>query len=116
MSWVVSGVAVGSAVIGAYSQEEQRKAQVAANKQQAEMAAAQTQYSPWTGMGSGQANMQPVTGNALSGALQGGLSGAMFGQGLKGSMGAQKAASQPMEISAGGPADAEKMRRMQGLA
>lgn len=83
MSWFVAGTTAATAVVGAYSADQQRKAQQDANKQQSEMAAAQTQYSPWTGMQTGQANLQPVTASALQGGLQGGLSGAMFGQGMK---------------------------------
>ena len=113
MSWVVAGTAAGTALLGAYQGEQQRKAQVAANNQQAQMAAAQTQYSPWTGMGAGQANLSPVTGSALGGAIQGGLSGAMFAQGMK--KGDQK---QPLvgDQSSGGPAEEEKMRRLMGYA
>lgn len=99
MSWVVSGAAAATAVVGAYSADQQRKAQQDANKQQAEMAAAQTQYSPWTGMQTGQANLQPVTASALQGGLQGGLSGAMFGQGMKTSQAEQaKLAAETEEI------------------
>lgn len=42
------------------------------------MAAAQTEYSPWTGIKPGTPQMQAVTGSALGGAEQGALSGAMF--------------------------------------
>lgn len=106
MTWVVSGVTAGTAALGAFQADEQRKAQIAANRQQAEMAAAQTQYSPWTGMATGQANLQAVTGNPLAGALQGGLQGAMFAKSLKPSQDAQAG------ISAGGPSDEDLRRRL----
>lgn len=105
MSWVVAGVALGSAAIGAYQGEQQRKAQVEANKQQAEMAAAQTQFSPWTGAGPGQANIQPVTGSALQGGLQGGLSGAMFASGM------QKSNAEQAKLAA----ETDEIKRRQAL-
>jgi uncharacterized membrane protein len=98
MSWAVTAV-VGSTALGAYQAEEQRKAQAAANRTNAEMAAAQTQYSPWTGMATGQAEMAPVKGDALGGAAQGALGGAMFAQGLKTSAAEQaKLAAETEEI------------------
>ena len=74
MSWVV----VGMAAVGAVQGAEQRSAQKKANKAQADAAAAQTEFSPWTKAGPGQLNQQAVTGSALGGAVQGGLAGAMY--------------------------------------
>lgn len=135
MSWAVTAV-VGSAALGAYQAEEQRKAQAAANRANAEMAAAQTQYSPWTGMATGQADLKPVSGDALGGAAQGALGGAMFAQGMKKSAAEQNKLNaqadqirmqnqmpetdlmmgQEMPTSMGGPAEEELRRKMLGLA
>lgn len=71
---------LGMAALGAVQAEQQRKAQARAQEQNAQMAAAQTKYSPWTGMGPGQVQAQAPNGGALQGAMAGGLSGAMFGQ------------------------------------
>jgi hypothetical protein len=73
MSWVAVGVSVG-AVQGA----QQRKAQQDANQQQANISAAQTEFSPWTKIQPQAANLQPVTSSALGGAAQGALAGAMY--------------------------------------
>ena len=59
---------------------EQRKAQERANRQQTEIAAAQTQFSPWTGIKPSTPQLGAVTASGAGGALQGGLAGAMFGQ------------------------------------
>lgn len=79
-----------SALMGAQQAKAQRKAQEAQNQ----AAAAQTMWSPWTGMGAGQASYAPTQSSlqgALSGGLQGGLSAAM----LNSSMGGGEAAAQP---------------------
>ena len=74
--------AIALAGLGAIQGGQQAAAQRDANKQQAQMAAAQTEFSPWTGAGPGKANLQAVTGSPLAGAVQGGLSGAMYGDKL----------------------------------
>ena len=79
MSWV----AVGAAAIGAVTAAQQRKAQQQANQQSSDVNAAQTQFSPWTGIKPQAFAPQAVTANALGGAVQGGLGGAMFAQGQK---------------------------------
>jgi len=76
MSWFV----VGMAAVGAVQGAEQRSAQKKANKAQADAAAAQTQFSPWTKAGPGKLDQKPVTASALGGAVQGGLTGAMYGK------------------------------------
>jgi hypothetical protein len=83
MAWVTVGIAGGTALLGALSAANQRKAQQQQNQAQADISAAQTQYSPWTGVKPQAAQMQAVTGDPLGGAAQGALSGAMFAQGMK---------------------------------
>jgi hypothetical protein len=83
MSWVVVGVAGTTAAVGAVTAAQQRKAQQQANQKNAEMAAAQMEYSPWTGIKPQSAEQQAVTASPMAGAIQGGLSGAMFGTSLK---------------------------------
>lgn len=114
MAWVVVGTALGGAALGAFQGEEQRKAQVRNNQAQANMAAAQTESSPWTGMGAGQAQLAPVTGSAMAGGLQGGLSGAMFAKQF--GAGAPKQQNPMMTDASGGPSEEEKMRRLMGTA
>lgn len=83
MSWIM----VGTAAIGAIQGAQQAKAQRKANQQNADMAAAQTEFSPWTGAKPGQAEMGAITTSALEGGVQGAMTGAMnkgrmgFGQG-----------------------------------
>jgi hypothetical protein len=74
--------AIALAGLGAIQGQQQADAQRQANKQQADMAAAQTEFSPWTGAGPGKAKLGAVTGSPLAGAVQGGLSGAMYGDKL----------------------------------
>jgi len=81
--WPMIAATLGSAAIGALSGAQQRKAQQEQNQAQADIAAAQTQYSPWTNIKPQAAQMQTVTGSPLGGAAQGALSGAMFAQGMK---------------------------------
>lgn len=78
MSWVATGVAVGSAVIGAEQGNAQRKAQAQANRANMEMSAAQTEFSPWTKINPTNAQAQAPTTSGSQGAMQGALSGAMF--------------------------------------
>lgn len=76
MSWV----AVGVAAVGAVSSMQQAKAKKKAQEEQNQVAAAQTMYSPWTGV-SGQADTSPQQsqfGSALSGGLQGYMTGSMM--------------------------------------
>jgi hypothetical protein len=87
MAWPV---VAAMAAMGAIQGEQQRKAQQQANRQQAEVAAAQTEYSPWTGIKPQGVNFSPVTSSAMGGAAQGALSGAMMGKGGFGSVEQQK--------------------------
>lgn len=74
MAWLVVGT---TAALGALTASQNRQAQQRANQQSADLSAAQMQYSPWTGVKPQAAQVTPVTANALGGALQGGLAGAM---------------------------------------
>lgn len=78
MSWIVAGVAAASAVMGAVNQGNQARAQKKANETNANMAAAEQQYSPWTGMKASAPPVNPISASPVGGAMQGGLSGAMF--------------------------------------
>lgn len=68
--------------LGALQGSIQANAQKNAQKRQADLAAAQTQYSPWTGISPQQFQPQAVdaTGSMLTGALGGGLAGYMAGR------------------------------------
>lgn len=72
---------LGMAALGALQGSMQAKAQQRANKQNADISAAQTQYSPWTGLGASTPEIKAAdpTGAALSGGIGGGLSGYMQG-------------------------------------
>lgn len=87
MSWVIAGTAIGTAALGAINASQQRKAQQQANETNANMSAAQMQYSPWTGVKPSTPQMGAVTDNVMGGALQGGLGGAMFGSALQKNLG-----------------------------
>lgn len=87
MSWIIAGTAAGSAVLGAAQASQQRKAAAQTNAANANLAAAQTRFSPWTGM-AGKYEAQPLGNTPLAGAAQGGLAGAIQGQGIKNSMAA----------------------------
>lgn len=78
MWWIPASMAVGAIMQG-----QQAKAQRKAQQQQANISAAQTEYSPWTGITPQQFNPQPITASALGGAVQGGLSGVMQEQAMK---------------------------------
>lgn len=67
-----------TAAVGAVQGNQQRRAQQQQNQQQTDIAAAQTQYSPWTGIKPQGVQFNPVTGSALGGAAQGALAGAMY--------------------------------------
>lgn len=74
MSWI--GVGVGAGVLtSTLNSKAQRKAQ----ERQADISAAQMQYSPWTGVTPQAFNPQPVggAGDALAAGAAGGLSAAM---------------------------------------
>jgi len=68
------------AAVGLVTNYMNQKSQAANNEKQSKMAAAQAQYSPWTGMKPETPNLKPVdeVGGALTGAAQGALSGAMM--------------------------------------
>jgi hypothetical protein len=72
MSWVAVGLTVGSAVLGQQQAKRQREQQYQQNMAQA----AQTQYSPWSGMSGGQVSTQ--NSSDLAGGLQGGMAGAQM--------------------------------------
>lgn len=71
---------LGMALLGAVQGDQQRRAQENANKQNANISAAQTEYSPWTHLGASTPQIQaPGKGaSALAGLAQGALSGAMY--------------------------------------
>lgn len=75
--WAMAIPAIAGAVLGYDQQRRQAKATEKFNKGQAEV----TRYSPWTGV---KGQIQQNNADPISGALQGGLSGAMFGQQLSG--------------------------------
>ena len=76
MSWVV----VGAAAIGAVTADQQRRQAKKQNQQQASMAAAQTEFSPWTGLGAGSFSPVSEGQGALAGGAQGALGGWMHKQ------------------------------------
>lgn len=77
MWWIPASMAVGAIMQG-----QQAKAQAKAQEKQAAISAAQTEFSPWTGITPQQFNPQPITASALGGAVQGGLSGVMQEQAM----------------------------------
>jgi hypothetical protein len=109
MSWVVAGVAIGTAALGAYQGNQQRKAQEKANKQQGAITAAQQEASPWTDMKPQEYRPEAVTGDALGGAVQGGMSGAMQGYSIKKGMREDAAAE---EAAKQAKADKERQEMM----
>jgi|GEM_PF-4609364 len=81
MAWIP----IAMAALGAVSGAEQAKAQKKAQERQANLSAAQTQYSPWTGITPQQFTPGPVSSplaGAFSGGVQGGLQGMMFSKGM----------------------------------
>jgi len=82
MSWIATGVAVGSAALGAHQQGQAQKQQGEANKAQMMANAAQMEYSPWTGMKADMMGPKAVGGSAdvMGAAAQSGLQGYMFGK------------------------------------
>lgn len=83
MSWIVAGTAIGSAVLGAAQGQQKRKAEQEANQANAQITAAQTQYSPWTGMAPQKFEATPIADSALGGAVVGGYGGLAQGMKLK---------------------------------
>jgi len=75
MSWI----AVGAAAIGLVTSVSNNKAKAKAQQKQADISAAQTQYSPWTGQQAQEFNPQAIdgTGDALKGVAGGAFSGIM---------------------------------------
>lgn len=88
MSWVAVGVTGAGMIMGQQQAAQQRKAQ----RDQNNIAAAQTEFSPWTGV-QGQASTEPTQSN-FQGALGGGMQGLMAGNMMKGQM--DKAATEKM--------------------
>jgi hypothetical protein len=73
--WPMVAMAAGSMLMNEMQRRETNKQ----NAAQAEAAAAQTQFSPWTKMGKGQAQYQQTQSNLAAG-LQGGAAGASMAQ------------------------------------
>jgi hypothetical protein len=80
--WPAIAMMGASALLGQNQAKKQREQQYQQNMAEA----AQTQYSPWSGMGGGKISTQ--NSSDLSGALQGGMAGAQMAN----SFGAFKAA------------------------
>lgn len=77
MSWVVAGVAAGTALMSMMQAQQQQKNQRAQNLAAAE----QTRYSPWTNLGAGQIEVSGQ--NPVLAGVGGGLQGAVAGYGMK---------------------------------
>lgn len=80
MAWVTVAAIGGSALLGAYMQNRQAKAQQEAQKKSMLANAEQIQYSPWTRaqvQTQGPSSADPM-GAAAGGALQGGLTGTLM--------------------------------------
>jgi hypothetical protein len=73
--WLPVAMAAGSMLMN----NQQRKDTQRHNKAQANAAAAQTQFSPWTGHGPGRADIQQSQSNLAAG-VQGGMAGASMAQ------------------------------------
>lgn len=82
MTWAGTAIAVGSATVGAINANQQRKAQQKANQANANISAAQTQYSPWTGAAISSPKFEATPDNTFGAAAQGALGGAMFAKRL----------------------------------
>lgn len=108
MSWVAVGT---MAALGAVQGNQQRQAQAKANQQNADISAAQTQYSPWTNIKPQGVQMGALGGGALGGAEQGALAGAMYSKALGGQKAAQGAAltKEFDAMPSGGPSMAPAM-------
>lgn len=88
MSWIAVGVAGATAVMGIMNAKQQAHQQKVQNL----AAAAQTENSPWTGMGAGQIKMDAQS-PLLAGA-QGALGGYMQGRAINSASAANKLADQ----------------------
>lgn len=69
----------GTALVSGYMADRQNKQINKMNQAQANAAAAQTQFSPWTKMGAGQFQPQ-MTKDVVGAGMQGALTGASFAQ------------------------------------
>jgi hypothetical protein len=78
MTWAATAIAVGTATVGAVSANQERKAQQKANQANANISAAQAQYSPWTKITPTTPNIQATPDKTFGAAAQGALGGAMF--------------------------------------
>lgn len=76
MSWMMAGMAA----MGVVNAQMAAKAKAKENQKNAEISAAETQYSPWTGIQPTKFQYQDpnATGNSIAQGAQGALSGAMF--------------------------------------
>lgn len=74
MPWIPLALAAVGAAQGA----AQRQAQQKVNQAQADISAAETRYSPWTGIKPQGVQLQAPTTSGFQGAVQGGLSGLMY--------------------------------------
>lgn len=105
MAWWLPAMAIGSALMGADQARQQQKQQKAQNM----AAAAQTEYSPWTGMGAGQ--VQTGAPSTLGSGLQSGLSGFMAGQSISKGMAESKLAEKAA-AEAAAKQQAEEARKL----
>lgn len=82
MSWIAVGIGVGTAALGAYTKNEQNKAQARAQKANLEANAEMMRYSPWSGMKTGLMTQEATPGmsDAIGSGLQSGLKGYQFGK------------------------------------
>lgn len=99
MAWWLPAMAVGSAIMGG----QQAKAQNKARERQNMAAAAQTEWSPWTGMGQGQIDTSRT--DPMAAALQGGLGGFMQGQNIQNAMTTNAANQGLADVAGGGQGD-----------
>jgi hypothetical protein len=75
--WVIPVALAGTQM--AYNEFVEKPRVEQMNKRQAQAAATQTQFSPWTGMGKGEAQYQ-MPQSSIGAGLQGAMSGASFAQ------------------------------------
>jgi len=83
MPWIPVATMIASAALSAHQANKQRQAQADANQQSANISAGQAEFSPWTGANPQAVQTSPLGTDALGGAVQGGLAGAMFANGMK---------------------------------
>lgn len=86
MTWVAVGVAGVSTAAGMYSASEKQKAEGKAQKANLEANAAQTEFSPWSGMQAQGMNQKAIGGAAeqMGAGLAGGMQGYQFGKQFSG--------------------------------